>query len=43
MFLYLTTDGLTIQKDGGKFILKNTEDKENPELLPQEVPISLIE
>jgi hypothetical protein len=40
MFLYLTTDGLTITKLGGRFIIKSPEAKEETE---QQFPISLIE
>lgn len=40
MFLYLTTDGLCIYKDWGRFIIKNPTAHEDSE---QQVPISLVE
>lgn len=40
MFLYLTTNGLCLYKDGGRFIIKNPTSNEESE---SQVPISLIE
>gem|GEM_PF-5478182 len=38
MFLYLTTDGLTINKSGGRFVIYNPHQDAK-----RETPISLIE
>lgn len=40
MFLYLTTDGLYVTKDGGRFIVKNPVAHDESE---QQLPISLVE